>query len=80
MISFRLGLFVCLIVGNIVSLLTGRQKVDDLAQGVLTPLFHRSFLCKWMPDNVKQKSIPPQLLQAQTNLAFKDDESTVSSL
>ena len=40
-----------LIVGNIVSLLTGRQKVDDLKQGVLTPLYSRSFLCKWMPKD-----------------------------
>ena len=47
--TFRLGLFTVLIVGNIVSLLTGRQKVDDLKQGVLTPLYSRSFLCKWMP-------------------------------
>ena len=56
---FSLGLFTVLIVGNLVSLFTGRQKVDDLKQGVLTPLYSRSFLCKWMPKNVREKATPP---------------------
>ena len=61
------------------SLLTGRQRVDDLKQGVLTPLYSRSFLCKWMPKNVREKATPP-LLQADVfatvvpNEAFNAEE------
>ena len=57
------------------SLLTGRQKVSELKQGVLTPLFHRSFLCKWMPDSVKEKSKPPSLVaEGHLNKSYKEDE------
>ena len=38
-----LGLFTCLIIGNIVSLITGLQKTEDLKQGVLTPLYRKVF-------------------------------------
>ena len=74
-----LGLFTVLIVGNIVSLLTGRQKVDDLKQGVLTPLYSRSFLCKWMPKNVREKATPPShgdiFADVVHNDAFESDEN-----
>ena len=72
-------MFTVLIVGNIVSLLTGRQKVDDLKQGVLTPLYSRSFLCKWMPKNVREKATPPShgdiFADVVHNDAFESDEN-----
>ena len=78
-LCFSLGLFTVLIVGNIVSLLTGRQKVDDLKQGVLTPLYSRSFLCKWMPKNVREKATPPShgdiFADVVHNDAFESDEN-----